>query len=76
MIHFHGIGLDANDDKGQPPYPLVKDFDEAELEYLTSWVDHYTLDLNDSPKQFIGYLKEFHEQQDSNSTQFVLPPIP
>ena len=75
-MHFHGIGLDANDDRGRPPYPLIKDLGESELEYVTCWLDHYSLDVNDTPRQFIGYLKEFKEQQNSNLTTYVLPPIP
>ncbi len=26
---------------GKPPYPLVKDFPEDELEYVTRWLDLY-----------------------------------
>ena len=74
LLHFHGIDLD--DDKGCPPYPLLKDLQGTELDYITCWLDHYALDTNDSPRPIIGYLKEFKEQQNSNSTTFVLPPIP
>ena len=80
LMHFHGIGevlgLDDNDDRGRPPYPLLKDLQGSELDYLTCWLDHYTLDQNDSHRpNIIGYLKEFKEQQNTNSTTFVLPPI-
>ena len=75
-MHFHGIGLDDNDDRGRPPYPLLKSLQGTELDYLTCWLDHYTLDQNDSHRpNIIGYLKEFKEQQNTNSTTFILPPI-
>ena len=58
-MHFYGIGLDDNDDRGRPPYPLLKDLQATELDYLTCWLDHYALNEDDSPRQFVGYLKEF-----------------
>ena len=76
LMHFHGIGLDDNDDKGRPPYPLLKNLKDTELDYLKCWLDHYALNQDDSPRSFVGYLKEFKEQQNSESTTFVLPPIP
>lgn len=76
LMHLHGIGLDDNDDKGCPPYPLLKDLPDTDLDYITGWLDHYALNRDDSPRPIIGYLKEFKEQQNSNSTTFVLPPIP
>ena len=70
------LGLDDNDDRGRPPYPLLKDLQGSELDYLTCWLDHYTLDQNDSHRpNIIGYLKEFKEQQNTNLTTFILPPI-
>ena len=75
-MHFHGIGLDDNDDRGRPPYPLLKNLQDKELDYLTCWLDHYTLDQNDSHRpNIIGYLKEFKEQQNTNLTTYILPPI-
>ena len=62
--------------KGCPPYPLLKDLQGTELDYITCWLDHFALDENDSPRPIIGYLKEFKEQQNSNLTTFALPPIP
>lgn len=77
LINYHGVSLDDYDDGGIPPYPLVKDFTEEELEYVTEWLDRYSLNADDSPKHsFIGYLKEFKEQQESGTTDFVMPPIP
>ena len=63
--------------RGKPPYPLVKDLTEEELEFLNCWLDHYlagpTLDGKSGVGQIIGYLKEFKEQQDSGVTSLVLP---
>ena len=75
-MQFHGISLDGNDDKGRPPYPLLKNLKDAELDYLTCMLDHYALNEDDSLRKFEGFLKEFKEQQNSDSTTFVLPPIP
>ena len=49
-MHLHGIGLDANDDKGCPPYPLLKDLPDTDLDYITGWLDHYALNRDDSPR--------------------------
>ena len=78
LMQFHGIPLDDNDDKGRPPYPLVQDLSEDELEFITNWLDHYELGPNDGDekKPIVGYLKEFKEQQKSGCTTFALPPIP
>ena len=54
----------------------MKDLNEKELEYLTCWLDRYTLDRDDNPSgQIIGYLREFKNQQLSGSTTFTLPKI-
>ena len=50
LMHLHGIGLDANDDKGCPPYPLLKDLPDTDLDYITGWLDHYALNRDDSPR--------------------------
>ena len=76
LINYHGISLDTYDDGGLPPYPLVKDMKEDELEYVTQWVDRYSLNSDDTSRPIIGYLKEFKEQQESGRTEFVMPPIP
>ena len=52
-MHLHGIGLDANDDKGCPPYPLLKDLPDTDLDYITGWLDHYALNRDDSPRYSI-----------------------
>lgn len=65
--------------RGKPPYPLAKDMNPEELEYVTTWLDHYELPGfkdGDAKKPIIGYVKEYKEQQDSGKTTFVLPPIP
>ena len=80
LMQFHGIPLDDNDDGGAPPYLLLQSLSEEEIEYLTSWLDHYHLGpmkgLQEENAQILGFLKEFKEQQDSTETDFVLPPIP
>ena len=73
LMQHHGIGLDANDDGGAPPYPLVASLSEEELEYITCWLDYYHVGKGG---QLVGFHKEFREQQEQGSTDFVLPPIP
>ena len=76
-MQFHGIPMDANDDAGQPPYPILAQLSENELEYVTRWLDHYELSADGASKTaFLGYVKEFKEQQKSGTTTFELPPIP
>jgi len=59
-------------DQGKPSYPLIKDMSPEDLEFITQWLDTYSLDENDEMKPFVGYLKEFHEQQLSGTTSFVI----
>ena len=40
------------------------------MEYLTSWVDYYQISRQG---ELIGILKEFQDQQERGTTQFVLP---
>ncbi len=62
--------------RGLPPYPLVKDLSEDELEYLTCWLDF--LQARRSPDcvsnlgKIVGHLKEFREQQESGKTELKL----
>ena len=42
----------------------------AQMDYLTSWVDYYQISRQG---ELIGVLKEFQEQQEKETTQFVLP---
>jgi len=73
LMQFHGIPLDDNDDGGRPPYPLVSSLSTEELEYVTSWLDFYHVGLQGD---LVGFLKEFKEEQDKGTTNFVLPPVP
>ena len=74
LMRHHGIPLDANDDAGQPPYPILKDLSKEELEYVTRWLDHYELNPDGTSKEaIVGYLKEFKDQQNSGVTNFKLP---
>lgn len=80
LMQYHGIPMDDNDDGGAPPYPLVNSLSSEELEYVTSWLDHYHLGgikgLMTQNAEILGFLKEFKDQQDSGITTFLLPPIP
>lgn len=80
LMQYHGIPLDDNDDGGRPPYPLVSSMTPGELEYVSSWLDHYHLGgikgLMIQNPEILGFLKEFKIQQDSGETNFELPPIP
>ena len=76
LMQHHNISMDDNDDRGRPPYPLVKDLNAEELEYVTRWLDRYSLNKDGTTRPFIGYLKEFKEQQKSGVTTYVLPPKP
>ena len=40
------------------------------MEYLTSWLDYYQISRQG---ELIGILKEFQDQQEKGTTQFVLP---
>ena len=73
LMQVHGIGLDANDDGGAPPYPLVASMTEEELEYVTNWLDYYQVGEGGA---LVGFHKEFRGQQEQGSTHFVLPPVP
>lgn len=63
--------------RGRPPYPLIKDMTEEEVEYLTTWLDYYhagkSKDGTEGVNEIVGYHKEFKEQQDSGKTTFQLP---
>jgi len=70
LFHLHGIPMDDFDDGGAPPYPLIDKLTTHEVDYLTSWVDYYQISRQG---ELIGILKEFQEQQEKETTQFVLP---
>ena len=80
LMQYHGIPMDANDDGGRPPYPLLKDLSEGEIAYVSQWLDHYQAGASNdgihNVSKIIGYLKEFKEQQDSGTTNFKLPQKP
>ncbi len=80
LMQYHGIPMDDNDDAGMPPYPLVKDLTEGEIEYLNSWLDHYqaakSSDGIENVAEVLGFHKDFKEQQDSGKSDFKLPEIP
>lgn len=62
---------------GRPPYPIVKDLSSGELEYITTWLDHYHVGPDPkNPRPIVGYLKEFKDQQEEGTTTFKLPDIP
>jgi len=50
-------------DSEKPQFTLIKDMHPASLEYFTQFLDSYSLDENYKLKPFVGYLKEFREQQ-------------
>ena len=79
LMQYHGIALDDNDDGGRPPYPLVSSLSPGELEYVTSWLDHYHIGSTgflEEDSNIVGFLKEFRMQQLTQETAFILPPIP
>ncbi len=61
---------------GLPPYPLLKDLSTEEKEHLENWLDSYHIKDKDTLelRPIVGYLKEFHEQQNSRQSNFRLPP--
>ena len=61
---------------GRPPYPLLKDLSTEEKEHLENWLDSYHIKDKDTLelRPIVGYLKEFHEQQNSRQSNFRLPP--
>ncbi|OAF70532.1 KCa2.1 [Intoshia linei] len=73
LLQFNAFGLDDNDDKGQPPYPIIKDLSDDEKEYVHQWRDHYL--MRDEKSKIVGYLKEFFEQQKSGKTTWTLPKV-
>jgi len=79
LMHFHGIPMDANDDSGLPPYPLIYNLTPDEQEYIERWLDHYQLGPFDNQLknvEIMGLLKEFQDQQQMGSTEFKLPNKP
>jgi len=70
LLHLHGIPMDDYDDGGAPPYPLIGKLATHEIEYLTSWLDYYQISRQG---ELVGILKEFQDQQERGTTQFVLP---
>jgi len=65
---------------GKPPYPLVKNLDEDELNYITCWLDYYQFGRSSQDGQvdcgeIIGHHVEFKDQQDKGETEFKLPQI-
>ena len=81
LMQYHGIPMDDNDDGGNPPYPLVKDLSEDEVEYIHNWLDHYQAAFSKDEGrgnlgEIIGFHKEFLEQQNSGKSTFKLPEIP
>ena len=82
LMQYHGIPMDDNDDGGRPPYPIIKDFTEGELEYVSRWLDHFQFRAmkNESETEkraeIVGFLKEFNDQQIQGKTDFVLPKVP
>lgn len=75
LMQIEDIAMDKNDDNGQPPYPLVKDIKDYQMEHLNNWFDSLHIrNLSTSDlRPIIGYLKEFKDQQDSGQTSFRLP---
>ncbi len=67
--------FETND--GRPPYPLLKDMNEAELECLNKYLDHYqtgsSTDGVTNMGKIIGHLVEFREAQESGVTTYVKP---
>jgi len=59
ILHINGFPLDKNDDRGKPPFPLLKTLTENELEYLWRYVDHYTHKPING--KVVGRLIEFDE---------------
>jgi len=36
-----GLPLDESDDMGKAPFPVLKDHNEDEIAFISSWLDHY-----------------------------------
>ena len=62
---------------GKPPFPLLKDFTEDDLEHLTQFLDSYhagsSTDGRTNMGKIVGHLKEFREQQESGMTEWRAP---
>ena len=41
LCQVNGKSMDANDDKGKPPFPLLSELSETEIEYVSGWLDYY-----------------------------------
>ena len=76
LMQFHGIPLDDNDDRGRPPFPLVSQLSQAELEFCLCWLDHYQLGGQAGAGEVVAELAEFQQQQQAGTTTFALPPVP
>lgn len=80
ILHFNDISIDENPtlSRGKPPYPLLKDMRDDELEYLKMTLDQrmFSVDVDyniTGVSEIVGYLKEWKEQQDKGTTEFKKP---
>ena len=79
MLHIHNnlSWFETDTDRGLPPYPLVKDMDEDEVERLTQFLDYFQAgsspDGINSMGEIVGHLFEFKKQQESGKTDYKMP---
>eukprot|EP00755_Sulcionema_specki_P029773 Sspe_Gene.92870::Locus_65634_Transcript_1_1_Confidence_1.000_Length_1234::g.92870::m.92870 len=71
LMQLAGLGLDDNDDAGRPPYPIISSLTPEQVEYISTWLDHY---LNRAKgATAVGFLAEFRSQQESGVSDWRLP---
>ena len=80
ILHLHNISFDENPDitRGRPPYPLLNNISSDELEFIKMFLDEKMFKVDEryniiGISEIVGYLKEWKEQQDQGTTDFILP---
>jgi len=70
LLHFRGISIDVNDDKGRGrPFPVLLDLDEEEREYCFQALDEIL-----GRGKVVAFLQEFLEDQGTKTGFFVSKP--
>ena len=77
-LHYKQLAwYGSHEDDGRPPYPLLRDMSEEDLEYLTQFLDYYhagsSPDGLEAMGQIVGHLVEFRQQQESGITTWKKP---
>tara|TARA_R110002050_G_scaffold214365_2_gene350505 strand:+ start:33 stop:353 length:321 start_codon:yes stop_codon:yes gene_type:complete len=74
LRHFHGLPLDANDDLGCPPYPVLSGLTALEREYLYQWLDFYLFFVGEGEGGgALALHEEFMKTQEGGESEWQHP---